>query len=161
MPAIWPSAQNCSMSITAEIALILFTSMVKFAFSPLLSLQLGYSLSQTMVMIGIGGCMGVSVFYLGSGHILNWMEQRRLAAVASGDRKVRRNFTRANKMIVKVKRERGTIGLAAITPVLISIPIGSILAARYFRHDRRTLPVLLTSVLIWDVILSSIWNMVQ
>jgi hypothetical protein len=45
--------------------------------------------------------------------------------------------------------------------VLISIPIGSIIAAKYFRHDRRTLPVLLSSVLIWSVVLSSFWTVVK
>ena len=64
-------------------------------------------------------------------------------------------------MIVRVKRNQGLNGLAAITPVLISIPLGTILAARYFRHDKRALPVLFSSVLIWDVILSSIWDLAK
>ncbi len=149
------------MKTILEVALILFTSMVKFAFSPLLSLSLGYDLVETIIITGIGGCIGVTVFFLGSGWILGRMEDRRMNAVLLGRRRGRRSFTRTNKLIVKVKRNQGLHGLAALTPVLISIPIGTILAARYFRNDKRTLPILFSSVLVWDIILSSFWNLTQ
>lgn len=149
------------MRTILEVTLILFTSMVKFAFSPLLALSLGYDLLQTMVITGIGGCLGVTVFFLGSGWILGWMEDRRAKAILSGRRRSRRTFTRTNKFIVKVKRNQGLRGLAALTPVIISIPIGTILAARYFRNDKRTLPILFSSVLFWDIVLSSFWDLTQ
>ncbi len=149
------------MGTILEILLILITSMVKFAFSPLLSLTLGYSLPQTILITGLGGCIGVTVFFLGSGWILGRIEDWRLTAINDGRRVSPRSFTRTNKMIVKVKRNQGLNGLAVITPIIISIPIGTILAAKYFRHDKRTLPVLFSSVLIWDVILSSLWNLTQ
>ncbi len=149
------------MGTILEVILILFTSMVKFALSPLLSLSLGYSLGQTILITSIGGCIGVTVFFRGSGYILGHLEDKRSVAVEQGRKAGRRSFTRTNKMIVKVKRNQGLSGLAALTPVLISIPIGTIIAAKYFRHDKRTLPVLFSSVLIWDVILSSIWNLTQ
>ena len=72
----------------------------------------------------------------------------------------RRVFTRTNRFIVRVKRGHGMHGLAMITPPLISIPIGSILAAKYFHHDRRTLPTLLSSVVIWSVVLTAAWTWV-
>lgn len=149
------------MKTILEVTLILFTSMVKFAFSPLLSLSLGYDLIETIIITSIGGCIGVTIFFLGSGWILGRMEDRRIHAVMLGRRRGRRSFTRTNKLIVKVKRNQGLHGLAALTPVLISIPIGTILAARYFRNDKRTLPVLFSSVLVWDIILSSFWNLTQ
>ena len=144
-----------------EVALILFTSMVKFAFSPLLSLSLGYDLVETIIITGIGGCLGVTVFFLGSGWILARIEDRRMNAILEGRRTGRRSFTRTNKLIVKVKRNQGLNGLAALTPVIISIPIGTILAARYFRDDKRALPILFSSVLFWDIVLSSFWNLTQ
>ncbi len=143
-----------------EVILIFLTSMVKFTLSPLLSLSLGYGLWQTMLITSIGGCAGVVVFYLTSGGIMEWLEGRaRESEIQRGHR--RKCFTRTNKTIVKVKRNQGLNGLAAITPIIISIPIGTIIAAKYFRNDRRTLPVLLSSVLIWDVILSNVWNLIQ
>lgn len=149
------------MGTALEVLLILITAMVKFAFSPLLSLSLGFSLLHTIIITGVGGCIGVTIFFLGSAWIMRWMEDRRTVAILEGRRSSRRSFTRANKMIVKVKRNQGLNGLAALTPVLISIPIGTVIAAKYFRNDKRALPVLFSSVLIWDVILSSIWNLTQ
>jgi hypothetical protein len=149
------------MGTLLEIVSILLTSMVKFALSPLLSLKLGYGLVETIIITGIGGCLGVTFFFLSSGWILEHIEGRRTRAVREGRRKAPRSFTRTNKMIVKVKRRQGLNGLAAITPVLISIPVGTIIAAKYFRHDPRALPVLFSSVLIWDIILSSIWNLAK
>src|SRR5688500_4148495 len=101
------------MKTILEMALILFTSMVKFAFSPLLSLSLGYDLVETMIITGIGGCLGVTVFFLGSGWIFGKMEDRRLNAILTGRRLGRRSFTRTNKLIVRVKRNQGLNGLAA------------------------------------------------
>jgi hypothetical protein len=147
------------MGTVLEILLILVTSMVKFTLSPLLSLSLGYSTGQTLLITGIGGCLGVSVFFLSSGWIFGWLEDRRAAAGAGGRRNNRRSFTRANKIIVKVKRRQGLNGLAAITPIIISIPIGTMIAAKYFRHDRRTLPVLFSSVIFWDIIICTLWEL--
>jgi hypothetical protein len=60
-----------------------------------------------------------------------------------------------------LKHGWGLRGLAALTPILLSIPLGTILAAKYFRHDRRTVPLLLSSVLIWSVVLSSFWTVAK
>ena len=67
-------------------------------------------------------------------------------------------FTRTNRLIVRIKRGYGVKGLALLSPPILSIPITSILAAKYFRHDRRTLPLLLSSVVVWSFVLSLAWK---
>jgi hypothetical protein len=135
------------MSTFLEVLLILLTSMVKFVASPVVSFALGYSFMQTMIMIGIGGCTGVLIFFFAGGWIMGRIE---------GRRKNRRNFTRTNKAIVRLRRGQGLNGLAVMTPVIISIPIGTLIAAKYYRHEKRTLPVLLSAVLLWDVVLCTL-----
>lgn len=76
--------------------------------------------------------------------------------IAEGREPKKRNFSRMNKVIVNVKRKFGLIGLAIITPAIISIPIGCILAAKYFRTRSLTLPLLLLSTLLWSLFLSGI-----
>ncbi|MBL4585585.1 MAG: hypothetical protein JKX84_00800 [Flavobacteriales bacterium] len=61
-----------------------------------------------------------------------------------------------NKLIVKIKRDYGLIGLAAVTPILLSIPLGTFLAARYFDNKRKVLTYLCASVVVWSVIVSSV-----
>ena len=70
--------------------------------------------------------------------------------------KKKRVFTWKNKLIVKVKREYGLIGLAALTPTILSIPVGTFLAARYFSDQKKVISYLAASVIVWSVIVSSV-----
>ncbi|MCB0792112.1 MAG: hypothetical protein H6595_01130 [Flavobacteriales bacterium] len=152
------------MSDPLEILSILATSMVKFAMSPFLSYKMGYSFGETLLFTSIGGTVGVLFFYRISGWLMRRARVARLhrtIAESHGVRKRRKAFTRTNRFIVRVKRGHGLEGLAAITPILISIPLGAVLAAKYFDHDRRTIPTMISAVLIWSVVLSSLWTVVK
>jgi len=46
-------------------------------------------------------------------------------------------------------------------PPILSIPITAVIAAKYFHHDRRTLPVLLAAVSGWSVVLSTVWSFMR
>jgi hypothetical protein len=48
------------------------------------------------------------------------------------------------------------IGLAAITPTFLSIPLGTFLATRFFPDKRKVLIYLCASVIVWSVIVSSV-----
>ena len=52
------------------------------------------------------------------------------------------------RRIIRIKHSSGYLGVAALTPLVFTIPLGSILAARFFHHDRRTIPALLVSVVL-------------
>ena len=166
MPATWlTERRNEHMSDPLEIITIIAASMVKFAISPLVSYGLGYTFLQTLLITSVGGCVGVLVFYRMSAWLIKRARLQRLhnaIATQHGVNSRRRKvFTRTNRFIVRLKRYHGLQGLAALTPILISIPIGTVIAAKYFRHDRRTLPTLLSSVVIWAVVLSSIWTVAK
>ncbi|MCB0763425.1 MAG: hypothetical protein R2815_13335 [Flavobacteriales bacterium] len=144
-----------------DIIPVVLTSMVKFLFSGLVSYRLGNSFLETVLLTSAGGCAGTLIFYFTSARVLEWFRLRHLRRMA--ERKAqglpaKRIFTRTNRLIVRVKRGYGLQGLAVIGPAILSIPIGSVIAAKYFRHDRRTLPALLSSVLIWSVVLSFAWS---
>lgn len=150
-----------------EILLILCAGMVKFAVSGLVSYGFGATFLQTLLYTSLGGCLGVLFFYRTSSMLMKRARIRRLhreIAVMHGveqARPARKVFTRTNRFIVRLKHGWGLRGLVALTPILLSIPLGTILAAKYFRHDRRTVPLLLSSVLIWSVVLSSFWTVAK
>ena len=73
-------------------------------------------------------------------------------------KKPKKEFSRKNKLIVRVKSRWGLIGLALITPTIISIPIGTLLAARYFGSNWRTLPYMLLSVVMWGFVATIGWD---
>jgi len=143
---------------------VVLTAMVKFLFAGLLSFSLGFDLWITMGLTALGGCIGVIVFYFSGSWLVEWFRQRyvrrRDRFLAEGRMPVR-IFTRTNRWIVRVKHGYGFWGLAVVGPPILSIPVVSVLAAKYFRHDRRTLPVMLTAVLIWSVVLSVGWSFLR
>jgi hypothetical protein len=142
-----------------EILLVIGSGMVKFLFAPWIAYMLEGKFGGAVLWSFVGGCLGTLVFY----RISAWlMERARLRAVRkqleSGIRA--KVFTRFNKFVVRMKRGHGLLGIVAVLP-FISIPVGSVLAAKYFKHDRRTIPVLIGSVAVWSVLLSVFWRIGQ
>lgn len=147
------------MDFVFQVLAVFAMSMVKFAFSQLMAVGMGFGFLSTLIITVAGGCAGVLVFFFGSGWLMEFANRRRSARIASG-KPAKRAFTRTNRTIVRVKRDRGLSGLAFFMPVLISIPVGAVLAAKYFRNDPRTLPALLVSVLVWGMVLTGFWHIV-
>ena len=150
-------------SVFAAISVVL-TASVKFLFAGLVSYGMGHGFVETLLYTAIGGLVGMSTFYLGGKGLLEWFRHRYIrrskerAAKGLAPKKV---FTRTNRIIVRVKQRYGILGLAAFSPPTLSIPVTALLAAKYFRHDRRTMPALLISVLAWSVLLSTVWSFVR
>jgi len=139
---------------------VMLAGMLKFMFSALLSYRLGHTYGETVLLTATGGCIGMIVFYTAGTRVLEWFRRRHLRRIARAVREGRaphRVFTRTNRMIVRVKHLYGIKGLAALAPPILSVPVTALLAAKYFRHERRTLPLLLSSVVIWSFVLSAAW----
>lgn len=140
---------------------VMSAGMLKFLFSAILSYQFGHSYLETVLLTGAGGCIGILIFFLGGRSVLEWFRiryvRKRVRAMERGE-KPKRVFTRTNRLVVRLKHAYGVKGLAFILTPILSVPLTSILAAKYFRHDKRTLPLLLSSVVLWSFILSAVWK---
>lgn len=145
------------MELVLHVLTVFALGMVKFAFSQMTATGLGFGFLPTWLITTSGGCTGVLLFYYASGWFMQRAQRSRARRHAKG-RSSRRVFTRTNRTIIRVKRAQGLSGLAFLTPVLISIPIGAVLAAKYFRHDRRTVPIMLSAVAIWGLVFTTFWQ---
>lgn len=140
-----------------QILLVVILSGTKFLTAPITSLNIGFGYLETLLITTIGGVIGVVFFYYLSAAIMVLIQ-----TITSKFQKKqkqpnkKRVFTLRNKLIVKVKREYGLIGLAAITPIFLSIPLGTFLAARFFNDQKKVLTYLSASVIVWSVIVSSV-----
>jgi len=141
-----------------EILGLIVWSMLKFAVSAPASFLLDYSYWQTVLITGIGGVAGVYVFYYSAGWLMHRAFKRKQRKSLQ-NKKQRKIFSRKNKMIVKIKKGSGINGIAIIMPPLLGIPIGAVLAAKYFYGQPRTLPLLVGSTIIWAFLLSSFWQL--
>lgn len=152
------------MQQVLEILTVIATAMVKFMFTGLVSYGLGNTFWETLAYTAIGGCIGTVLFYLTGTRALEWFRLRHARRMLERKAKglaTKKVFTRTNRTIVKIKQRYGMPGLAGLALPVLSIPITSLLAAKYFKHDRRTLPTLISSVLVWSVVLSIAWSFIR
>ncbi len=162
MLATSATAQNSHAMDSVEyskIAGIFFLSTVKLLFAPGAAIASGLSLPAAMLTTSCGGCSGVVFFYY-FGH---WFSENFSAMLKSrsggkqhknGASRTATVFNRRNRFLIKIKSRTGMIGLAILTPAIISVPVGSVLAARYFYDSKWMLPLLLFSTIIWCILLT-------
>jgi ABC-type antimicrobial peptide transport system permease subunit len=139
-----------------QIILVLILSSTKFLTAPITALNIGFGYLQTLGLTMVGGIFGVLFFYFLSSGIMFLMAKVSSRFSVNRTPSKKRAFTWKNRMIVKVKRDYGLIGLAAITPTMLSIPVGTFLAARFFPNTPKVLTYLIASVMVWSVLISSV-----
>lgn len=140
-----------------EIVLVFLLSTVKFVFGAVpMALGFGFSFFEAVTVTCAGGFTGVTVFVLMSERLVARIKERKAAKRLAGEVATGKKFTRKNKIIVKTKSRFGLLGIAFLTPLLFSIPIGSFLAVRYFKNKQKILIYLFVSIIFWSVSISSL-----
>jgi hypothetical protein len=150
---------------------ILLISAVKFLVAAPTSYLFGYSYLHTILNTTVGGWIGVIFFYYTSRFIFShfpfWKrEMRRFyhtvlgipkhrQIIMNNNREPKKVFTRRNRLIVTMRTKFGFPGLIILTPVLLSIPIGTFLILKYYSHRRNLLAWLSLSVMVWSVVIST------
>lgn len=144
-----------------EVALV---ASVKFLLAPFAAEGLGFNFGQSFAMTTAGGLAGIITFYYAGTKIAVWWRHlmaliksvftRRPASVI--ERKPPKRFSRTKRFIVRVKTRFGLAGIAFITPSLISIPIGSLVAANLYRKKKGVLLALMVSLVFWSLVLNAL-----
>lgn len=137
---------------------VFFIASIKFLFAPSTGIGLGMTFWETLIVCSIGGIVGVSVFYFAAGWFMNKMHERRIKKEEEQKKKgtfvKKKVFTPFRRKVIRVKNSFGVIGISFLTPCILSIPIGSVLAARFFHHHKLTIVALYLSVISWAFILT-------
>ncbi len=127
-----------------EIFFMVLLSAVKYLFA-VLPLLAGSSRAWywDMLIVSSGGTIGVLVFtYLGA-IISKYLSQYHFFKFKHG----------RLKKLIHIKNSYGLIGIAFLSPVLISIPVGCIISAS-FEHDKhKIMRWQLMSVFFWSILL--------
>ena len=129
-----------------QVILTILSSSVKFAMTfPLAVLQFNFNFAETVLWTNVGGILGIYFFTYLSDKIMEWWKR-------NFRKKRKKIFTKKNRRIVRIKQDYGLIGIALITPLLLSIPVGAFLMVRYYPRSKYKIVALLTSNIIWSVI---------
>lgn len=93
----------------------------------------------------VGGLLGI-VFFVYFGAFVNKMIKRVLPVERL------RRFSWKNRMIVKVRKSFGVPGIAFITPVFLSIPLGVFVALSITNNKRQILIWTLAACVFWSTV---------
>lgn len=122
----------------AKLASVFFLATFKFMFTPIVGLQSGLTFFETYFGTVSGGLFSAAIFYFSASYFMKRAQRRK----AEGKTKKKKVFNRTNKTIIKIKRSLGIYGTCFLVPLFLSLPIGCIITAKFFKHDKRTFPLI-------------------
>ena len=130
---------------------VFLLSTVKFMWAPGTAIASGMKPFETIVITSLGGITGITVFYYFGHWVFQQIDEWRYRKLTKKQKKI---FTRRNRYIVKFKLSFGLLGLIFVTPAILSIPIGAVVAAKFYFKNRYTYPLLLVSTVLWSIALT-------
>ncbi len=120
-------------------------SSVKFAVATL-PISLAFSFKEAWIISISGGIFGAFFFlYVWEYVIKLW----NVFLVKKEDRVKVFRISKQRRKLVRMKNSYGFWGIIILTPLILSIPIGAFLLARYFKHKRFRFLYLSLSVVVW------------
>lgn len=142
--------------------LVFLVATVKFLFAAAAGKAVpGNTFLITFLVISAGGIFGMTVFYYFTEYVsllfekVDWLSKGWknfiiwIKKVIGAKEKPKRKFTKFNRFIVRMKHNPyGLYIIALLGASFISIPIGAILAAKFYDHRKETVFVLYAAVLL-------------
>ena len=143
------------------ISLLFLVSTVKFLFAPFGGKIAELTFIETYVSCCSGAILSAAIFYFSA----NYFIKKSIAKNAKIRQDfldqglpipVKKRFTRMNKGVIKVKRSIGIIGIAFWAPFFLSIPLGSIITAKFYRHNKITFLLIMAGIFLNGLITTGI-----
>ncbi len=146
---------------------IALISSVKFIFAVPASYIFGNTFILTILITSLGGISGILFFHYLSRYVIfndriGFRVYSRVFRKIAGFKVAppavaltRRRFYRRNRLLVRFSRHYGLAGIIILTPVFLSIPLGTISTYRYSSGRAGSLVLLCVSVVAWSVVLSA------
>ena len=138
--------------------IVFLTASTKFLASAFVGINgFGLNTIETFIIISLGGVIGTTVFYFLGNKLISISQKKRLEKInklISEGKSTPKIMTKTNKLIVKTKNVFGIWGLAFLTASFLSIPIGSIICAKFYRHKKTTALIIYLFVIINSILLS-------
>jgi hypothetical protein len=138
-----------------------FLSMIKFLFAPFGGPAANLSFLETYLVCVSGGIFSAAIFYFLSEYFMAKAHEKRVRkykyALEKGlNLPHKKKFTYFNKLVVKMKMKLGVYGVAMYAPLFLSVPIGSIVTAKFYGKEKKTFPIIVFGMIINGLITSSI-----
>jgi hypothetical protein len=123
-------------------------STFKFMFAPLTGKGLSLPFWETVIACWLGGTFSAAIFFYASELVSNFSKKRRETKEKEVFTKTGvkaappRHFTKMNRFIIRMKRSMGIYGICFWAPFFLSVPIGSVVVAKFYGNERRAFPLI-------------------
>lgn len=138
-------------------------STIKFMFAPLAGPHFDPPLSflETLLSCAAGAIVSSSIFFFSARFFMDraarkYQEKLRKSQEEGIPFKQKKKFTRMNKFIVRIKHSIGIIGVCFWAPLFLSIPLGSIIAAKFYGHKRIAYPLIVTGIFLNGLVITTL-----
>ena len=143
-----------------ELTIIFFCSWKFAATFPIAIYAMRMTFAETLLYTNIGGILGAVVFLYFSNLLLRiwnkyWPEYLKF------HRKERKIFTNRNRRFVRIKMKYGLTGIVILSPVILSIPLGAFLTAKYYGVRVKNLVWLIIGQILWSLIFTLFYTQVK
>ena len=131
---------------------------VKFLLAPFEAERNGFNFKESFLITTTGGITGIIAFSLiGDAIAYGWKKILGLfKKPLIKNEKPAPKFTWTRRFIIRTKIKFGLLGLAIVTPAIISIPIGTFVIHRFYRKKLRNVLFVIASLIVWSFILNNI-----
>ena len=131
-----------------EVALI---ASIKFALAPFEAERYGFNFRESFIITSSGGIAGVFIFtFMGEVIAYGWRKLKSRFRHAIHKVNPPRRFKWSTRFIIRTKLRFGLLGIALITPSIMSIPVGTFIVHRFYRGKIRNILVLILFILLWS-----------
>lgn len=140
---------------------IFLLAMVKFMFAPFSGPIMGLNFMETYISAVSGAIFCAAIFYFSSSFFIHRSIEKRMRRAHELEARglpvpVKKNFTRTNRFIVRIKHALGIYGISFWAPFFLSVPIGSIITAKFYNKRRRTFPLIVIGICINGAVTTTI-----
>ena len=109
-----------------------------------------YNFLKVFLVTVSGGIFG-NIFFTNLSSII--LKKWHVYRIKRGYIHKRKIFTTANRRIIRVKKRFGLTGIALLTPILFSIPLGALIAEKFYKDKRTIIIYLSCAVLFWNIVI--------
>ena len=106
---------------------------------------------KSVITSSAGAIFSTVVFTYLSDGILKYWEKLKDKWFASKHKK--KIFTKSNRRVIRIKQRFGLFGIAVLTPILLSIPLGAFLGERFFKDKKKVILYISVATILWSNIL--------
>jgi hypothetical protein len=94
-----------------------------------------------------GGVMGAIVFTNISAALMKWWHNAKMKWFRN--HRHPKVFTKGNRRIIRMKKRFGIWGIALITPLGLSMPVGTFVAERFYKDKKKVILVFSIAAIFW------------